>query len=73
MLRAGKQLSCQPIRAFHFIGRRTDRGLTAFYHEGHLKYVLLPAIDRVLRRTGFNAVSYTQNDVLMAVLANFLV
>ena len=68
MLLAEKQLSRQPIRAFHFIGRRTDRGLTAIYHEGHLKHVVLPAIDRVLRRTGFNAESYTRNDVLMAVL-----
>jgi hypothetical protein len=68
MLLAEKELSRRHIRAFHFFGRRIDGGLTAYYHQGHLEHVVLPAIGRVLRRTGFDAKSYTRNDVLMAVL-----
>jgi hypothetical protein len=68
MLLAEKELSRRHIRAFHFFGRHIDGGLTAYYHQGHLEHVVLPAIARVLRRTGFDAKSYTRNDVLMAVL-----
>jgi hypothetical protein len=61
---AMKELSSRHLCAFHF--RR--HGLTAYYDQGHLKNVVLPAIDRVLRRTGFGAESYTLEAVLMAVL-----
>ena len=57
-------LSRRHLCAFQFVGR----GLTAYYDESHLEHVVLPAIFRVLRRTGFDAKSYTRNDVLMAVL-----
>ena len=64
MLLAEKELSRRHLCAFHF----RWHGLTAYYDQAHLKNVVLPAIDRVLRRTGFGAESYTLEAVLMAVL-----
>ena len=58
---AEKELPRRHLFAFHF-GRR---GLTTYYDQAHLKHVALPAIDRVLRRTGFDA---NREAVLMAVL-----
>jgi hypothetical protein len=57
-------LSRRHLRAFPFVGR----GLTAYYHQGHLEHVVNPAIDRVLRRTRFDAKSSTRKVVLMAAL-----
>ncbi len=59
-----QDLSLRHLHAFPFVGR----GLTAYYDQAHLEHVVRPAIDRVLRRTGVDAKSYTRNDVLMAVL-----